>query len=171
MIHRKIIEMRPEDIRKDSFQKIGLVYREIQLLCKLYGELFQNQLIGGYVLETPMVFVVCAYILIANWSQLPSVAKFVLANAVLMCIGIFLYVFHFAVKVYTESNTMKKTACNGNLVTFTNGRGGKLAKRYWKSMPIVKVGIFNGNFFDEVTPLVILQFSVSTTTNLVLMKE
>ncbi len=149
--------------------KSGPIYREIQLLCQLYNFNFKQTVIFGYVTVAPTSLSVCLYLLISRWSlDLDATSFLVFLNLSLFCASIILFVFHYAVKVYSTSSHMKASNYLVNLGRLKKTHSVKIETRYFRSLTALKIRFFFSNYFEAKTPLVILDLSVIAAINLAL---
>lgn len=144
------------------------LFREIQLLCRLYNSVHQHHIIPGTVIIGVMIYTVCLYTLVISWSHLDLKTLLIFSNSLAIGTAIILACFHLACRINTESKQFLET-----WNTFKEIKGGskrKLAilRRYTKSIQPLKIYFFESNFFERMTPVVILNFAMTAAINLIL---
>lgn len=137
------------------------LFREVQLLNLRYNDLHKYLIVPGILLEGLFLPAVTEFILIAHWRKMDTVSIITVADSCFDGVVMILLCFHFAVKVYVANESSLKARKNVHF--------GKLWRRYWKSFKTLKIFFFVNNFFERLTPLIILQFAINLTINLVLL--
>lgn len=143
-------------------------YREIQVLTSLYNVTHRNTCMVGIVVVTIISSVTFSYMALGNFRELHPIM--LLACVLLTCTANaqILLSFQLPTQVYTTCITIHKNLDKYLLVQ--TKRDKKWMMRFWISCPVMKVEFF-GNYFDDLTSLVILKFCVDATINLILLKK
>lgn len=150
---------------KQRFKNVQM-YREVQLLCRLYNAVHQHHIIPGTLIIGIMLFTVCIYTLVSSWSQLDLKLLLIFSNALAIGTGVILFSFHLAARVNSESEQFLRSG-----LTHAEWKGGKrwgILKRQWRSLPVLRIYFFEHSFFERMTPLVILNFAITISINLIL---
>ncbi|ODM89341.1 hypothetical protein Ocin01_17341 [Orchesella cincta] len=149
------------------------VYREIQLISKLFNETHKKSFILIFIAGTSMCVVVSSYCLIRQFSNMDLAALVSFSISLIIPTIVILICFRFSACVFAECSTTLKKHQGMSMVAAlreTVGCSG-LIKRYWKSYPVVKVKFFSDNFFEGETPLVLYQFSIDMAIDLILIGQ
>lgn len=156
--------------RQNTFHITCKIYREIQLICGLYNEYHKHTIQFGFVLMAPLTLAISAFLVISRWQVLSSMALVIFLNFVVTMAAIIMLIFRYAVKVHTSSKLIRKVLCRRELVRLVHTEYGKrrLNMKYWRSMVDLKVYFGGSNFFDRITCLVLLDFSIGLAINLIL---
>lgn len=166
-----------------SSSHIPKIYREIQLLFLRYNEIHKNLVIPLIISCMMISFCCAAYPLISKRVHLDSFVAFLLANVWLTSIVILRTCFTIPLAVHVTSSEVtsgkglsqalklhhNNTVAPSNKLT-PSGWSIKLMRKYWESFPTVKIH-FSANFFERRTPLLILDFCITITVNLILLRD
>lgn len=166
--------------RKDLFcvAKVQKMFREVQLLFKLYNEMHKSTVFIALILYTNLAFATCGYILVTKHSELNIVYGLILINIWYLQVMLILTCLNLPKQTYVVSKVITNgTGLSESLrkVKVILGRNEVKSKKqlecFWKSCPPLKILISSGNFFERATPLVLLNFSINLMVNLILLQE
>lgn len=148
-------------------------YREVQLLFQRYNEIHKGDMIPLYILASISSFCVGTYPVITKYKELDIVSIFIGGNIWATSLILMRTCFYVPILVYGKSSFLTSgknfMLASKNL----NGSAGsaKMLRKYWKSFPPAKIFFFSSNFFEGKTPLVILDFAINVTVNMILIDE
>lgn len=141
-----------------------LIYRQIQILCKLFNQLSSGILfVLCFVMTTYQVVFGCS--LLSSWHELQaSVTIFNTVGAVNGMIALF-FLFSFCAKVYMTSLGCLKGMKGGEAGELMKGKGKthrelKQRKKLLRSIPILKVEFGAANYIETLTPVIFQNFAV-----------
>lgn len=141
---------------------VFLVYRKIQLLFSAYNDIHKRGVMPLAIFLTIVTFAVGAYPLISQFDELDLVLVIILINVWAMAFTVLRTCFYITAFVHSES---------GDIIGEKRGLGNsKLLRKYWNSFPTMKIYFFETNYFETGTSLVILDFAINMTINLVLLE-
>jgi len=146
--------------------KLGNIYRQIQLLVAAHNNIHQKVLTVCTTGLYQTCFILPAFVIIRHGDQLlfPLIVCFgVIIVYALM--AIFEIVGAVIVNVFSVSKAVVQSFKSIPVTTKGND---KWIRKFGKSLPIVKMGLGSGNFFDECTPLVMVDFAITQTVSLLL---
>ncbi len=148
------------------------MYREFQVLVGSYNTLLKPFLTPSYVILSPLLFCAATYTLILMGSRLDLVSISIMSICVVGSLAMNLICFHFAVELFKRSRSLKQreVGLGKRIVSGERSRVTKLSKVYWRSFPQMRIYFSDGNFFEDMTCFVILDFSVNQAVSLILMK-
>lgn len=151
------------------FSKSALqMYREIQILANFYNLTNRNAGTAGVVLCSVISAITFSYLAVGNFRLLHPIM--LLTCLVIIFSSNSLIVFAFRLASDVHKNGCQDFKRIEQKLREHNGSDVKRMKRVWKSCPTIRVEFF-GNFFDESTPLVLLQFCVVQTASLILLNR
>lgn len=144
------------------------IYRELQLLCKLYNIIQKDIVIAVILWCATSGLIICLYCFISLGSgiTLPQLMMLglILLDAVL---GIFI-VFGTFGKVNQKSRDVLVTVKEKVIPSFPRKGERKWLHKFWVSLPPLKVSVGDVNYVDNTTPLVLLEFSLGMLVSLLL---
>lgn len=147
------------------------MFREVQLLCCFYNDIHKKRIMPTYVLHWVLCSSVTLFTVVSKFVRDP-LAMLIFGNGLAMSIGTIMLVYHLPVKLFIESSNLMDSKpysqWKKRSVALEDQKIVQLTRRYWRSFPILKVFMFETNFFDSSTPLVILDFSINQAINLIL---
>ncbi len=164
-VHRQLKQAK---FPKDILQSLQL-YREVQLLCRMYNSIHKNILLPGEIFSAICCFSIPAFVLITRWAQLDLTAMLIFTNATNVAICLMLGCFHFAAQLNDKSqlviHTLKRKLekCKFSFQVRT-------LKMHVRILNPLRIQ-FMGNFFDSLTPVVIIKFSVDLLVQLILLDK
>lgn len=139
-------------------------YRELQIFEKLLNSCVLSRIFPSMAWLGPIVQIMGTFALIKfHGGMNPFHVAFVVTETVIMA-GCNLILFSGAGRIYGKSCEWLVLVKNGKIGDIQNNVGRKVLK----SMPPLRVW-FSGNFVDRLTPLVIQQFCMLQTMNLLLL--
>lgn len=159
------------------FQKISMsslsgttlkIYRKVQIVISLYNVAHRNTCMVLILLHSIIGSIIFSYLSLGNFRELHPV---MLGTCVLIASTLnaqILLAFRIPTQVYTSSRTICRSV-ERKLLMYTCSNI-KWMNRFWKSCQIVRIEFF-GNYFDNMTSLVILRFCIDHTINLILLKK
>lgn len=142
------------------------MFRETQIICRLYNDIHSMVVIAPVIVSGLMGISVPLCMLVKNWGVLDVQMALISCIVILICVGFVMLISHFAVEFYLETKDLLASCNFGNYASFRTRR---LLVRYWKSFPILRIYFFEGNFFENSTPLVLFNFSLNWAINLILL--
>lgn len=146
------------------------MYREAQLLNRFYNDVHNmGQVIAVFIIMTIVGSSVSIFAVVALWNDMDEQGILVFGNGMAMGFNIVLITFRLAVKLYKESEHALRSKIYTAFIL--SRKEMCLVKRYKKSFTILKIYFSRANFFDRTTPLVLLNFIMNCTINLILLKE
>lgn len=155
--------------KRNQIQNSVRMYREIQLLCSLFNELHKLHVIPASILIAMVGTSVSLFMLVSRRVDKDFQITFLFGNCLVLGIAVILLGFHFAVKLYSDNrNLLILQPYLRNTKTSTERR---MMRKYWRSLPLLKIFFFQSNFFESTTPLVILDFSMNLAINLILLEN
>lgn len=157
---------RPHPNEDERIDKIVGMFRETQIICGLYNDIHSMFVMAPLIISGLMGISVPICMLVTNWGSLDVQMVLVSCNLILICAGFIMLVSHFAVKFYLENKGLLASRNFGSQVSM---RARKLLERYWRSFPVLKIFFFQGNFFENSTPLVLFDFSLNCAIDLILL--
>lgn len=144
------------------------VYRELQILSKLYNTIQKDTSIISILWSVIFGVIVSLYCFISFGSNisLPECPKFgvVLVDAV----AIIVIVFGTFAKVNQKSHDVLGTIKEKVIPNFGNKKAGRWLCKFLRSLHPLKVRLGDVNFVDNMTPLTFLDFSLGILVNLLL---
>lgn len=148
------------------------MYRHFQVLVGTYSTLLKPFLTPSYVILSPVVFCAATYTLILMGSRLDVVSFSMMSISLVVSLAMSLVWFHFGVELFKKSRSLKsrEVALSRRVANSERSRVTKLSKIYWKSIPQMRIYFSDGSFFEDMTCLVILDFSVNQAVSLILMQ-
>ncbi|OXA57584.1 hypothetical protein Fcan01_08307 [Folsomia candida] len=144
-------------------QVVFRLYREFQIVVKFYNKVFQTVFIPTLVATAIFVIIICLYtcIKLHKVIPMPGFAFFPLLSTDGFSV---IFISRIASIVYIKSRFFVTMVQNSS----------KNSRRTWfrknaASLDKLKIRFGSGNFIDEMTPLVFLDFSFSQTVSLMLL--
>ncbi len=153
-----------KNVSNPNMQKLFLMYRETELLTKSYNWFRAGTCVSFNVIDCTIAFIIASYSVIRLRTVLPFVA--VVNCWVLVVDG------YCAIKEWNEyksgvfkvsTELIAKVTKNRQLSTH------KIYRRQIKSWRILRIYLGSDNFFDELTPLNLVDFGVGQTVSLLLL--
>lgn len=164
--------------RSGLFSDIGkvniivLMYRETQLACNAYNQLHQLLVIPTLIFTLMMATKVSLFTLMSKFVKKKLETLLLFGNGLAICLSGMTLAFEYVVKVYRESDRLIMQPCSWMHDEITchlpTRRLGIIIKRYSRSFPTLKIFLFESNFFEGNTSLVMLDFSINCAINLIL---
>ncbi len=157
-------QLEKKSISNTQMDKIFLMYREIQLLTKEYNHFRAGTCATFNVMDCSIAFIIACYAVIGLREELPT-AVF------LNCVNL-VFDGYCAIKEFNQykSGVFEVSAeLNSKYVQNPQLSARKLYRRRLKSWPILRCYLGSDNFFDELTPLTLVDFSVGQTVSLLLL--
>lgn len=148
------------------------MYRQFQVLVGTYNTLLKPFLTPSYVILSPLLFWAATYTLMLMGSRLDVVSFSMMSISLVVSLAMNLMCFHFGVELFKKSRSLKsrEVALGGRVANSERSRVTELSKIYWKSIPQMRIHFSDGNFFEDMTCFVILDFSVNQAVSLILMQ-
>lgn len=152
-----------------EFYSNVLKFREINVLLNIYNDIASFYIMPAYILIGTTGFFFSLYAVVARLDELDIGTIAIFSSALAVSGAEVVGCFHWAKKINSDSKLMRKNAfpVNGTVVDWSLYKR-KMGKRYFKSFPELRV-YFGNNFFERVTPLVMLDFSINQALSLILM--
>lgn len=148
------------------------MHRHFQILTDTYNKLVKMTIAPIILVLSPLLICATTYTLMILGTKIDALSLVALVTWFGIGLSHNFICFYFAVKVYkTSKSIVQKRTLFGYKQSnkWTSGYFTRLLKMYWRSFPQVRIYFWDGNYFDECTCLVILQFSVDIAINLILM--
>lgn len=149
------------------------MHRQFQVLTEAYNNIMQKTITPFYLILSPTLFCVAVYTLMALGTNIDGMSLVTLIVIFGLALSQNFICFYFAIEVYKTSRSIhnKDGIIQRNPKTRSeNDYSRKLFDRYWRSFPIAKIRFLDGNFFEDCTCLIMLQFSVDQAVSLILME-
>lgn len=146
--------------------------REMQCIAVAYNDLMKRSTVMAFVIMSPLMLFFGVYVIIGN-EEIDIVSIVVGLNAIFLGLAINLTCFTFAQKFFLTSMKVKDKG-RASLCGSMFGKRRQLRNiwtRYLKSVPAMKVYLFESNFFDAGTQGNLLQFSINQVISMVLMQK
>jgi len=151
-----------------------MIYREVQILIDNFNLSHKTFMMGFIVFSVVITIVLSASLFILSSESLDLGAVLVIGpifmNTMITLdsfrIPAAIHSYSSETKKWLESNVFARIAVDGNDKAFL-----RCARKYWKSFPPFKIQFFSSNFFEKLTPLVILDFCLSLVINIALVKS
>jgi len=143
-------------------------YKQLQILSRYYNLIQQDTLVVAHLLMEQIAIVLCFYSLISLGAQLP------LAKVGFFLVGGFdgavalLVVSSVLAQLHNVSKDMKSKLRKQTLVS-VSPRQRRWIRQCIRSLLPLKSYIGQVNYVDELTPLVMMDFSISQTVSLLMM--
>ncbi|CAL8132155.1 unnamed protein product [Orchesella dallaii] len=149
-----------------SAPKIGKLYRQVQLLTFSYNNIHQKILttFSSALMQSVCTLALFAIIKFGDELILPVILMFWVLVGDLV-----LYTFDSEGAVKSNLFKTSKDILHDLKCVAMGTQNSRWLRRYVKSLPVLKIGIGSGNFYDELTPLVLIDFSINQTVSLLLM--
>ncbi|CAL8122174.1 unnamed protein product [Orchesella dallaii] len=149
-----------------------MMYRQVQLLIDNFNHIHKTFMMGFIIFSVVITIVLSANLLILSNENLDFKAILVIGPIFLNCL-ITLDSFRFPAAIHAFSIETKKWT-ESNVLTRISGSQDKAflkwATRYWKSFPPFKIQFFSSNYFERLTPLIILDFCLTLVINMSLVR-
>jgi len=148
-----------------------LVYRELQLLNRFLNCIQQDLLLPLILYFNTIAFVLSMYVLISRGTSLGLPELFMFSQASVNTFVVTLVFFTVSAMVNTESKAAIKYF-HSKVVVNVNpaGRGKRWGRKFFMSLPPLKVGLGSVNFVDKLTPITLFNFSFSQIVSLLLVE-
>lgn len=144
------------------------MYREIQILVDLYNCTHRYTCTFGVILLGVLSIITFSFLVVGNFRELTSIML------LFGSLGVMAGNFHILLSYGNAADVNKYSRSIYERIEHNlrgrTGKHGKWIKRAWRSCPTFKVQ-FLGNYFEDTTPLVFLQFCVDQTTSLILLNS
>lgn len=151
------------------------MYREIQLICKIYNEMHQMKVIPTIMVTTSTATTVSLFTLMSKSVEKKVQTLIVFCNLLLVVICAVVFAFQFAVKFYMEGKRLlgRYSGTRHDEISnhLTRRRERRVMKKYARSFPILKIFFFESNFIEGNTSLIVLNFAITWAINLVLCEK
>jgi len=146
-------------------------YRKVQILCRYYNLIQQDGLVIGAIWLLMWGLIVCAYALVAMGTEITSVELSLFIGVVPEFTVILICYANSMGRVYPASTRMKNSVKHKLLTSDVGGKQRKWIDRYLKSLKPLRCYIGQVNFVEELTPLNLLDFCISQTVSLLMLKK
>jgi len=146
-------------------------YRKVQILCRYYNLIQQDGLVIGHVWFLVWGIIIGTYTLIDMGAKISNaelslfIALVPEFTVILMC-----YTNSMA-RVYPASTRGKNVVRHALLTNDVGGKQRKWIEKYMKSLKPLKCYIGQVNFVEELTPLNFMDFCISQTVSLLMVKN
>lgn len=159
-----------------QIEKLLKMYREIQILTKIYNNSHRDLFIPTFTWIWVSAFIVCTYVIISHYRSLDIFSITIIFYTALMGKVAILFCLHFPANIYSKSMSSLKTvkcAIAGNtansMVNYSKGVKHLLLKEQ-KVLSQIWIGFGGNNYVDTLTPLTILDFGIDKVVSLVLLE-
>ncbi|CAL8136974.1 unnamed protein product [Orchesella dallaii] len=146
------------------------VYRELQLLSRLYNWIQQDVIIIALTNMTVFVFIVSLYalILMGSHASVPHILFF--SSVVLLGLLVIVVCFGTFAGLHTQSTKLIVFLRKKVNLSVWKPHKKRLIERYSWSLREIKVSIGQVNFVDKLTPVIMLNFCISQIVSLLLIE-
>lgn len=140
-------------------------------MCGLYNDNHKNTIQLGFVVMAPATLAISLFLVITRGDVLGAPALFIFSNLIATFGAMIMLIFQYSVKIYTTSKFVRevilkqRTSMDG----MQTRRKRKENLKRWKRMPDMKPFFGESNYFDNLTCLVLLDFSIKIAINLILL--
>ncbi|CAL8132157.1 unnamed protein product [Orchesella dallaii] len=150
-----------------STQDVYKIYRQVQLLAFCYNDIHKRILTMVTTALLQFVCIIGLFALIKFGGELIQPQFLMFAGLVVESV---LYIFDSEGGVKASVFSASKDLLHSrNCVSIGINQNSKWVRRFTKSLPVLKIQFGSGNYFDELTPLVLIDFSINQTVSLLLM--
>lgn len=150
--------------------KMLSTYRQLQILCIEYRICFSNAMLGVSTTGICVIATICMYNTIQTVSGRNTTGSLqydiLYAWSGNTCLLIVVCVNGILADVYKVSLAVMDT-----LGSHSGLNKSKWFKKWFKSCPVLKIYLGGSNFFDQLTPLTLLDFVIDQTVSLLLVKN
>ncbi len=149
----------------NEIEKLLAVYREIEILTCNFNGFHAGVLVVSYVVDCSVAFIISLYTILGLYKTMPFV--------VLIQCGVLVFDVCAAVKdfdggyksgVFAVSKKLLQTVKSDERLMTR-----KVIRKKIKSWRTLRIYLGSTNFFDELTPLALMDFNVSNTVSLLLL--
>lgn len=145
------------------------MFREIQLLCRIYNDIHRLHLIPATIIIFGMAGTCSLFVVVSRWEMLDFQGMIIYGDGLVTCVTVILLLFHITVKIYVQSqNVLGLQRHMLQSAISSNRRRYRYVIRCWRSFPVLKVFFFESNFLETSTTLEILNFNFNWAINLIL---
>ncbi len=160
-----------EDKPGIDFQQVCTTYREVRLMCGLYNDHHKNTIQLGFVVMGPLTLSISLFLVITRWDILGAPALFIFSNLIGIFGAMIMLIFRYSVKIYSTSNTLREVIFKQEIFkdNMQTRQKRKENVRRWKSMTDIKLYFGESSYFENLTCLKLLDFSIGMAINLILL--
>lgn len=158
-------------LKGTKMDKIVSMYRETQLLVWYYNDLHKLGIIPAIIVLLVAGLPVATSCIVSTWKKVDTPTAAVLGVMIVISVEIILLAFHLPLKIYATTKHLLPTPAISfaRPILSLNKQDTRIMNRYWRSFPLLKIYFFESNYFENDTPLVILNFSIGCAINLILL--
>lgn len=148
------------------------MFREIQLITWFYNDLHKLGIIPAILALFGSCLPVGISSIVSRWKYMDAQTAAYFGATTVMSAEVILLAFHLPLQIYATSKYLLVLVSQNSLGRpnlFRSKHDRKIMSRYWRSFPVLKIYFFQSNFFENNTPLIILDFTIDCAINLILM--
>lgn len=152
--------------KSNEMEKLLAMYREIEILVANFNGFHAGVLIVSYVVDCSTAFITSLYTILGLYKTMPLV--------VLIQCGVLVFDVTAAVKDfdggYKSGVFMVSKRVKAMVKSDKKLMGEKLIRKHVQSWRTLRIYLGSSNYFDELTPLALMSFSISNTISLLLLQ-
>ncbi|CAL8134962.1 unnamed protein product [Orchesella dallaii] len=143
------------------------MFRQIQLLINEYNAIHKQSMMLVIVATVLFSAIMSAYTILNSGGSLSVPLLLVMVLILCMCFFVMVIGMMYPASVYSMSGHILQNTKKYFQPASTSFNLG-CVRKYWLSFPVFKIQFFSGNFFEQATPLVFMDFCANMIVNLLM---